>query len=574
MTLHRHWIFVLCTAAAALACRDLFQEQESQKKQARLGSNKLQVLPFNDLGMHCMDKEFSVFSILPPFNVVNAQAVFRNPLGDPVVLDDTHVELRYMAVTDPQGSRNSVSHPKTDFWTYADDLFGVSLQPGESLTGLYMPKEAPLPGPQDMHYDSGQAWFSAEGIPITPLDDAGHYNPYPLMRIGAFHKGSGRLIAFTDVVVPVSQETDCQNCHATGQMAANRPGISWSSNADIEVQTKENILILHDVEENTQLMASMPVLCADCHYSPPLDLAGTGPNGNQIGNPTMSATMHLFHGQLTDGQGNPVFPPDGTVEETCYQCHPGVQTQCQRGAMKTGGMLCADCHGDMLAVGGAHPLLPGGSLDGQNDGQPRRPWIDLPRCQSCHTGDAVNHMVGSDLIFAPDGIRLMQAFRNNDPSASPILANHKRFAENNNTLYRFSRGHGGVACEACHGSTHAEWPNADPTHNDNVTAWELQGHTGLLMECNVCHVDGTLPPTMNGPHGMHNVGDPAFVDHEHEEFWEHNKTSCKACHGLNYEGTPLSKMAKTRTFVIEHGRRITLTKGTQVRCDHCHSMPN
>ncbi len=36
------------------------------------------VLAANDLGMHCTDKEFSVFSILPPFNVVNAQVVKRD----------------------------------------------------------------------------------------------------------------------------------------------------------------------------------------------------------------------------------------------------------------------------------------------------------------------------------------------------------------------------------------------------------------------------------------------------------------------------------------------------------------
>jgi hypothetical protein len=28
------------------------------------------VLPFNNLGMHCMDSEFSQLSILPPFNVL------------------------------------------------------------------------------------------------------------------------------------------------------------------------------------------------------------------------------------------------------------------------------------------------------------------------------------------------------------------------------------------------------------------------------------------------------------------------------------------------------------------------
>ena len=31
------------------------------------------LLATNDLGMHCMDREFSIFSILPPFNVLRAQ---------------------------------------------------------------------------------------------------------------------------------------------------------------------------------------------------------------------------------------------------------------------------------------------------------------------------------------------------------------------------------------------------------------------------------------------------------------------------------------------------------------------
>jgi len=28
------------------------------------------LLAFNDLGMHCLDREFSIFSILPPFSVL------------------------------------------------------------------------------------------------------------------------------------------------------------------------------------------------------------------------------------------------------------------------------------------------------------------------------------------------------------------------------------------------------------------------------------------------------------------------------------------------------------------------
>ena len=83
--------------------------------------------------------------------------------------------------------------------------------------------------------------------------------------------------------------------------------------------------------------------------------------------------MHAYHGDLVDNLNNPVFPSGAPVEDTCYQCHPGSVTQCQRGAMKTGGMDCNACHGDMLAVGGAFALQSDGSIDGQNDGgEPHR----------------------------------------------------------------------------------------------------------------------------------------------------------------------------------------------------------
>ena len=234
------------------------------------------------------------------------------------------------------------------------------------------------------------------------------------------------------------------------------------------------------------------------------------PRAIRSGNPTFSRVMHGFHGLLLNDQGGPLFPPNGTLEQTCYQCHPGKVTQCQRGAMRTGGMGCHDCHGDMLAVGGLYPLLAGGSLDGTNDGGARRPWQDLPRCQSCHTGDAVSHLQGADLVPAGDSIRLRQAYRTGDPSASPLLATNTRFAENPSTLYRFSKGHSGILCEGCHGSTHAEWPNADPGANDNIAATQLQGHPGPIIECSTCHAPGTLVLTLEGPHGLHNVNDPRW----------------------------------------------------------------
>jgi hypothetical protein len=236
-------------------------------------------------------------------------------------------------------------------------------------------------------------------------------------------------------------------------------------------------------------------------------------------------------------------------------------------------MDCIDCHGGMLAVGGAFDLQAGGSIDGTNDGNPRRPWKDLPRCQSCHTGDAVSHLSGVDLVPDGSGLRLTQSYRTGDNSASPLLATNKRFAEQTDTLYRFSRGHGGVRCEHCHGSTHSEWPNADDAANDNVAAKALQGYSGRIIECTVCHAPGSLQLTTDGPHGLHNVNDSGWVDENHGEFYARSKSGCKACHGLELLGTPLARMPTARSFRVE-GNTVAFAKGDLVRCNRCHSRPS
>jgi hypothetical protein len=537
------------------------------------------VLAFNDLGMHCMDREFSVFSILPPFNVVHSQVVLRDADGKPYLADDVNVDLFYDAVSDPSGSRNSYSAgvTKTDFWLYANSLFGANLSAGQGLTGLYMPGDDPLNrGAQPMEYSAAGGWFSGEGIPITPVDDALATNTYPLLEIAAHDKTSGSKIGSLEVVVPVATETDCQTCHKTGGIAAEGqgPGTGWADLPDKEVESKLNILKLHDDEQGTNLESSQPVLCARCHYSPALDLAATGPAGDQVDKPFFSEVMHKYHGELTDGNGNPIFPPAGPVNVTCYQCHPGNITQCQRGAMATGGMDCFDCHGGMPAVGGAFNLQSGGSIDGTNDGQPRRPWLDLPRCQACHTGDAVSFLTDANLVTDTNWpFRLRQAYKTNDSSASPLLATNKRFAENSNTLFRFSKGHGNLACESCHGSTHAIWPNADPAANDNIAAAQLQGHDGTITECGTCHGQGSLPLTTNGPHGLHNVADARWVDENHGDFYERDRAGCKACHGLDLTGTPLAKAATARSFRVEDNT-VPLAKGVLVSCNRCHERPS
>ena len=337
------------------------------------------VLAFNDLGMHCMDREFSVFSILPPFNVVHSQVVLRDADGKPYLADDVDVEVFYDAVSDPSGSRNSYSAgaAKTDFWLYANSLFGVNLTAGQGLTGLYMPDDDPLNrGAQPMDYSASTGWFSAEGIPITPVDDNLNTNTYSLLQIAAHDKTSGSKIGSLDVVVPVATETDCQACHKTGGIAATGQG--WANDADIEVQAKKNILRLHDVNRPVyNLENHTPVLCAQCHYSPALDLAGTGPAGDQLGKPKFSAVMHKYHGELTDGTGIPYF------RRTTGQRHllsvPSRQNHpmSARGH-ENGGIECNSCHGDMLAVGGEYDLLAAAASTAPTTAIPAAPGRTCP----------------------------------------------------------------------------------------------------------------------------------------------------------------------------------------------------
>lgn len=123
----------------------------------------------------------------------------------------------------------------------------------------------------------------------------------------------------------------------------------------------------------------------------------------------------------------------------CYNCHPGPDTKCLRDVMSSQyGMGCSDCHGGMYEVA-----------------ENPNPWLNEPRCDDCHT--------------------------------------EERYAQDN-PLYRLSKGHGGIYCEACHDSTHAIATSSQP--EDAIKFLNLQGHAGTLVKCTVCHLNdpgGTTP---------------------------------------------------------------------------------
>jgi hypothetical protein len=286
------------------------------------------VIGWNDLGMHCYDRDYSQMAVLPPYNNLWAQVIRR---GDPPELVTQGVRLLY-AFPD-----NTYSAGKTNFWDYAQEIFGLAqpLPPNVGLEGKSLAGELDPVA-------SGE-YFEAKGVPVTEFSDSDPSvpDPYQMARLTLEDRSTGQVLAVSDIVVPVSSEMRCDTCHTepTGDF-------------------RLNILLKHDEEEGTNLASNgKSDLCADCHADPALGAVG------HPGVDSLSAAMHKKHAdEASEGELDP---------ENCYACHPGPQTQCLRDVMSQdteNPQWCTDCHGSLASLG--------------NDN--RTPWADEPRCADCH----------------------------------------------------------------------------------------------------------------------------------------------------------------------------------------------
>ena len=534
------------------------------------------LLAWNDLGMHCIDgKDYSVFSILPPYNNLHAQLVNKSTNA----LTTTGVTLTYQSLadhtvptTDPHyGSINTISSTKTNFWTWVQALFGAqpALDHGLNLNSSTISNRTPGTTPMQMQLSPAGGMFIAEGLPITPIDDAGVKNYYPMIQVTA-QDASGKVLATARAGLPGSDEMTCRACHSSNATTTNpallaaKPKAGWVNDADPEKDWKKNILRLHDERKfadpvnkplyvqalakvgynaaglETTAAGGKPVLCAACHSSNALQASGV------FGVRALTHALHTLHAPVTDPATNQTLNA-GTNRSTCYTCHPGSTTQCLRGAMgnavDTSGnqeMGCQSCHGNMTNVGNVA----------------RTGWLQEPNCQACHH----------------DGVRETVAV---DANGLPLVWTDTRFATNPNvpasgySLYRFSTGHGALQCEACHGATHAEYPSSHS--QDNAQSLDLQGYAGPVVECTACHT--TVPnTTTGGPHGMHTIGQ-AWVSAHHDVAKGSGQQACTVCHGADYRGTPLSKTRIARTFKVENGSK-TFAAGHDMNCYDCHNGPS
>ena len=515
---------------------------------------KYMLTAWNDLGMHCMDgNDFSVFSVLPPYNNLHAQ--IKDKKGDLVT---SGIILTYESVQGTDGKWNTSSADKTNFWSHSKQLFGIILAQDTGLTGVKTPSTTP----QKLTFNAAHQWWEAEGIPLTPYNDDGSKNYYPLVKVVA-KDAQGNILSEATTVLPVSDEMDCKRCHQSNASSnAAKPKAGWVNNADPEKDYKFNILRLHDeknpdaVTKNAAALQSKgynydpkgleatanggtAILCASCHRTNALPHTGV----NNI--VAFTAAIHGKHAKVIDPlNGLPLN--DINNRNACYTCHPGAQTKCLRGAMGdakdangNNAMQCQSCHGNMSAVGDKN----------------REGWLHEPNCQACHH----------------DGKRELSAI---DPATNTLRhVIDTKFATNLNTpatgfsLYRYSKGHGKLQCEACHGATHAIFP----AHNaDNILSSQIQGHTGTVAECSSCH--SSVPNTVTGgPHGMHPVGQSWVKGHE--DVAEKNAAQCKVCHGQDYRGSALSSTWMNRSFSTEWGQK-NFAKGHKVSCYDCHNGPN
>ncbi|MEN6307338.1 MAG: hypothetical protein ABFD91_06235 [Anaerohalosphaeraceae bacterium] len=218
------------------------------------------------------------------------------------------------------------------------------------------------------------------------------------------------------------------------QLCHNTPGISVSM----------DILQKHDqLHPDYDLVNSRPVACGTCHRQEPLASLNVYP-----GDPTVSSLSRAMHNSHASRFTPPVL--QALENNSCYACHPGIVTKCLRDVHSAAGMVCTDCHGTMNDVA---------SLN-------RKPWIDEPRCGNCHP--LASNPSHADYHFEQPGL-----------------------------LFRQSKGHMGIHCEACHNTPHALTPTT--SFPDNVQAINLKGSPGVINKCTLCH---TQTPTETFPHEM------------------------------------------------------------------------
>jgi hypothetical protein len=380
--------------------------------------------------MHCANPSYDSAVLLPPYNNLWVQVIKR---GNPPQIVTSGLTVEYKVLN------NSYSYGKgffSQFWDNAKKLFGIDLAKNTGLN---------LTDPNIHNGLSGKLvaktdHFEAIGIPLTPINDDGSWNPYQVGEISV-KDSSGRLVAQTDTTLPISDEINCSKCHGNNAF--------------------QDIVQKHDKNVGTNLVNQEPVLCASCHGDPALGSPKTGTK-------YLSDAMHGFHSTVSP-------------QPSCYECHPGQVTECSRSLAHTASDgNCQSCHGNLSQVSS--------SIESG-----RTPWVTEPKCVTCHSG-AAEVDTGTTLYRNDTGHgNVYCAACHSSPHAmtpTNILTDNYQSLEYEGAAKAIG------SCGACHQTSRGGGELGDYPEEHGGT------NPRVPNSCNVCHTSVTSTDTTKWPHSF------------------------------------------------------------------------
>ncbi len=464
-------------------------------------------------GMQMVSDANGAMTLLPPGNMLEAQLVKRG--AKPKIVTEG-ITISYRLESELTG--------QDDPAVTGDEAKALSLM-GNQLMGASngLPKDAAVSGALKLGADNKS--FVSKPIPVLPYTSGGSFLPYPLAVVEA-KDSSGKVIAYTRAVLPVSTELGCHNCH----------GGSWSKNgvAGISEDTALNIMKLHDDRHNTSLIPnyeeakeeraagrtgvqSFGVNCRSCH------------NDISKGRLNISTSIHAFHStRMGELKG----------ADACASCHPSQRINMGKGdpagmntSDKPGGatyylrdvhalkaMDCISCHGPFedFSLG----LLTQAQKEGKGHAadlakeikpvmiadvaaiQPRKAWVNEPDCQACH--DYKVKPSSWNLAVADADVAKAAAEGKQEVKGTPISAFNKAVKEASALYINSHDQQNGLRCASCHGSPHALYPAENPysPERDNIQPLQYQkiaAPLGASDNCTVCHVTMPDKPSVHHP---------------------------------------------------------------------------
>ncbi|MCG6912088.1 MAG: cytochrome ubiquinol oxidase subunit I [Deltaproteobacteria bacterium] len=408
------------------------------------------LLAWSKSGMQIMSDCNAFWSLGPPTGSIRAQLIRRGETPE-IVTED-------VAITYAVGNDHDNPAAHVDFWKQSKSLTGKVLPGGTGLTGNTINGT--------LRFDNETMAYGADELPVTPYRRNGSFNPYPLFKLEAREVETGKRLAQTSLVLPVSTEMGCRTCHGGPWRVDGRAGISD--------ETAANILEVHDRINRTDLLAAAkkgrPRLCQSCHSG---NLPGVTGDPKRL---NLSAAMHGFHANYLGDMG----------DEACGTCHassPVGLTQSFRGIHREIELTCVNCHFSLeehalslltaeKKAGKDEPAkklmahLAPRAVESPSQIRPRIPWVNLPDCLNCHVD------------FHP-------------PETDQVA--YGAWTATADRLYHNRTDDAGLVCTACHGAAHAIYPARNPFGEDidNLQPLQYQGTPypiGSNGQCRVCHI--------------------------------------------------------------------------------------